>query len=146
VVHHGEEQQLIFQGEKARISFPWKVAAHLAQPNGFPQPEQNEALIKALNDFYTALPKQAYDGHTAQIDNVLTALQTGGKPFIGGAEGRLTIELITAIYKASIEGRKVSLPIGRDDLFYTTEGLEKKAPHFYQKTAFAENLSGDIKT
>ncbi|GHV31156.1 oxidoreductase [Spirochaetia bacterium] len=146
VVHHGEEQQLIVQGEKARISFPWRVAAHLAQPNGFPKPEQNEALIKELNDFYGALPDLPYGGHTAQLDNILTALETGGSPLSGGADGRLTIELITAIYKASIEGRKVTLPIGNDDPFYTTEGLTKKAPRFYQKTAFAQNLSGDIKT
>jgi predicted dehydrogenase len=146
VVHHGEEQQLIFQGEAARISFPWRVAAHLAQPNGFPKPEQNEPLIKELNDFYGAIPDLPYSGHTAQIDNVLTALETGGKPLIGGAEGRLTIELITAIYKASIEGRNVALPIGTDDIFYTTEGLAKKAPRFHQKTEFARSLSGDIKT
>jgi predicted dehydrogenase len=146
VVHHGEEQQLIFQGEAARISFPWRVTAHLAQPNGFPKPEQNEALIKELNDFYGVLPDLPCNGHTAQLDNILTALETGGKPLIGGADGRLTIELITAIYKAGIEGRNAALPIGNDDIFYTSEGLMKNAPRFYQKTAFAQNLSGDIRT
>lgn len=30
VVHHGEEQQLIFQGAKARVSVPWKVTASLS--------------------------------------------------------------------------------------------------------------------
>jgi predicted dehydrogenase len=146
VIHHGEEQQLIFQGEKARISFPWRVKAHLAQPNGFPMSEQNEELIKDLDTFYHALPGLPYTGHTAQIDNVLFALETNGKPFIGGTDGRLTIELITAIYKAGIEGRMVSLPLQRDDPFYTTEGILKRAPRFYQKTVSAEDLAGEIRT
>jgi predicted dehydrogenase len=146
VIHHGEEQQLVFQGEKARISFPWRVAAHVSQPNGFPAREQNEALIRELNDFYRALPELPYSGHTAQIDNVLTAIETGGKPLIGGQDGRLTIELITAIYKAGIERRAVDLPIRKDDGYYTTAGIAQNAPRFYQKTASVQDLSGEIKT
>ncbi|KAA2278398.1 gfo/Idh/MocA family oxidoreductase, partial [Clostridioides difficile] len=34
VVHHGEEQQLIFQGKEARVSAPWKVVASTARNNG----------------------------------------------------------------------------------------------------------------
>ncbi|MBW7458434.1 Gfo/Idh/MocA family oxidoreductase, partial [Paenibacillus sepulcri] len=36
VVHHGQEQQLIFQTEKARVSAPWKLYASLSKENGFP--------------------------------------------------------------------------------------------------------------
>ncbi|MDR1278395.1 MAG: Gfo/Idh/MocA family oxidoreductase, partial [Treponema sp.] len=75
VIHHGEEQQVIFQGEKARVSAPWKVAANIAQPNGFPLKEQNEALIKELNEYYEALPKFAHTGHEGQIDDVLGAIE-----------------------------------------------------------------------
>ncbi|MDR2741304.1 MAG: Gfo/Idh/MocA family oxidoreductase [Treponema sp.] len=146
VIHHGEEQQLVFQGEKARISFPWRVAAHIAQPNGFPAKEQNEALIRELDDFYRALPDLPYSGHTAQIDNVLTAVETGGQPLIGGLDGRLTIELITAIYKAGIERRTVELPIRKDDAYYTTAGILRNAPRFYQKTSSAQALGGEIRT
>jgi predicted dehydrogenase len=146
VIHHGEKQQIVFQGKKARISFPWDIAAHIAQPNGFPAKERNEALIRELEDFYHALPNLPYSGHTAQIDNVLTALETGGQPFIGGQDGRLTIELITAIYKAGIERRTVKLPIRKEDEYYTTVGIVKNAPRFYQKTLSVQNLSGEIKT
>ncbi|MDR0760990.1 MAG: Gfo/Idh/MocA family oxidoreductase [Treponema sp.] len=146
VIHHGEEQQLVFQGEKARISFPWRVTAHLSQPNGFPAREQNEALIRELDDFYRALPGLPYSGHTAQIDNVLTAIETGGKPLIGGQDGRLTLELITAIYKAGIERRTAELPVRKDDVYYTTAGIARNAPRFYQKTASVQDLSGEIKT
>ncbi len=48
VVHHGEEQQLIFQGEKARVSAPWKVVASNSLPNGFP--EKNVELEQKLHD------------------------------------------------------------------------------------------------
>jgi predicted dehydrogenase len=146
VIHHGEEQQFVFQGEKARISFPWRAAAHIAQPNGFPAKERNEALIRELEDFYRALPDLPYSGHTAQIDNVLTAIETGGQPLIGGQDGRLTIELITAIYKAGIERRTVELPVRKDDAYYTTAGILRNAPRFYQKTSSVQDLSGEIKT
>jgi predicted dehydrogenase len=142
VIHHGEEQQVIFQGEKARISAPWKVYASTAKPNGFP--EENMALEKELNDYYESLPTLPYEAHTGQIDNVLTAIETGGKPLIGGEDGRRTIELITSIYKAGTEQRVVELPIKKDDPFYTVSGIMKNVPHFYQKTASVEDFSGSI--
>lgn len=37
VVHHGEEQQFIFQGRHARISAPWKISASSSKTNGFPE-------------------------------------------------------------------------------------------------------------
>jgi predicted dehydrogenase len=145
VIHHGEEQQVIFQGEKARISAPWKVAAQVFQENGFPSAgKQDDALVKKLNEFYEGLPKLKHCGHTGQIDNVLAAIETGGTPLITGEDGRLTIELITAIYKAGIEGRTVGLPIGKDDPFYTAAGIMKAVPRFYAKTTSVENFSGPI--
>jgi predicted dehydrogenase len=144
VIHHGEEQQVIFQGEKARVSAPWKVAANVAQPNGFPSKEQNEALINELNDYYAALPKFAHTGHEGQIDDVLGAIEKGGEPLITGKDGRNTIELITAIYKAGSLGQTVDLPITRDDPFYTVAGIMGRVPHFYKKSVSVENLSGNI--
>jgi predicted dehydrogenase len=145
VIHHGEEQQVVFQGENARISAPWKVTAQAFQENGFPFGDrQNDEVIKKLNDFYEGLPPLKYSGHTGQIDNTLTAIETGGKPLIGGKDGRLTIELITAIYKAGSEGRTATLPITKDDPFYTAAGIMKAAPRFYKKGASIENFSGPI--
>jgi predicted dehydrogenase len=144
VVHHGEEQQLIFQGEKARVSAPWKVAAQIAQPNGFPLKTPNEELIKELNDYYESLPKFAYVAHQGQIDDVLRAIELGKEPLITGEEGRNTIELITAIYKAGSLGQTVDLPLKKDDPFYTAGGILAKAPRFYQKSASVENFAGPI--
>ena len=144
VIHHGEEQQLIFQGEHARISAPWKVVANLAQPNGFPCAEQNETLIKQLHDYYESLPKLPHNLHTGQIDNVLTAIETGSRPLIGSEDGKRTIELITGIYKAGTEQQTVDLPLQCNDTFYTVKGILEHAPHFYSKTASVKEAGGDI--
>ncbi|MCL2209843.1 MAG: Gfo/Idh/MocA family oxidoreductase [Treponema sp.] len=144
VIHHGEEQQLIFQGEKARVSWPWKVTANTAQPNGFPEAEQNTALIKQLDDYYNSLPKLVHSLHEGQIDDVLSAIEKGTSPLIGGEDGKRTIELITGIYKAGAEQRTVDLPVKKDDPFYTVNGMKEKVPHFYQKSKSINTLDGNI--
>jgi len=144
VIHHGEEQQLIFQGEKARVSAPWKVAANVAQPNGFPADEDNTALIDQLNGFVQSLPKLAHTFHAGQIDNVLSAIETGTKPLILGEDGKQTIELITAIYKAGTEQRAIDLPIKKGDPFYTVKGIMESVPRFYEKTVSVDDQGGSI--
>ena len=133
VVHHGEEQQLIFQCDKARISAPWEIYASISKDNGFPI--RNEALEQELNEFYGKQPVIVHEGHAGQIENVLCAIQTGGAPAITGQDGRNTIELITAIYKSGAEKSTASLPIHRDDPYYTAEGMLKHVPRFYEKSA-----------
>jgi predicted dehydrogenase len=142
VIHHGEEQQVILQSEKARISAPWKVTASIPQPNGFPL--KNGALENELNAAYQALPAFQYTGHTGQIDNVLTSIETQSAPLIQGRDGRKTIELITAIYKAGSLQRPVELPLKSDDPFYTIEGIMRSVPHFYEKTGSVANQEGNI--
>ncbi|MDR2483208.1 MAG: Gfo/Idh/MocA family oxidoreductase [Treponema sp.] len=142
VIHHGEEQQIIFQGEKARVSAPWKVRASQERPNGFPV--EDTQFADELENYYQSLSGLAYEGHTGQIDNVLSAIEQGGKPLIGGEDGRLTIELITAIYKSGIERRSVDLPLAKDDPFYTTDGILKNAPRFYPKAVSTGELAGAI--
>jgi 2-keto-3-deoxy-6-phosphogluconate aldolase len=82
--------------------------------------------------------------HQGQIDNVLTALETGGKPMIDGEDGRRTLELISAIYKAGTEQRAVELPMRKDDPFYTVKGIMERVPHFYEKTASVNDQGGNI--
>ncbi|MCL2718877.1 MAG: Gfo/Idh/MocA family oxidoreductase [Lachnospiraceae bacterium] len=142
VIHHGEEQQLIFQCEKARISAPWQVYASISQPNGFPV--ENKELAGQLDDFVTALPQLNYEGHTAQIEDVLKAVENGTRPSVGGIDGRRTIALICAIYRAGTLKRETAFTIDKDDDFYTVEGILKSVPRFFEKTASVDELGGTI--
>ncbi len=142
VVHHGEEQKLIFQCEKAKISAPFSCKASLALNNGFPK--KNEELEKEIAEYVNQLPALKYEGHTGQLENVITAIENGTLPAIGGEDGRRTIELITAIYLSGSSGQTVELPLTKDSPFYTVDGIMKNTPHFYEKAASVTELNGEI--
>ena len=144
VVDHGEEQALVFQCEKAKIAFPYSVFASQLQPNGFPLAEPDKTFEEEAEVFLAKLPPLKYEMHVGQLENVLTAIETGGEPAITGEDGRRTIELITAIYKAGSAQQAVLLPIAPDDPFYTVEGIRKSVPHFYEKTTSVESQDGDL--
>ncbi|WP_158289413.1 Gfo/Idh/MocA family protein [Paenibacillus flagellatus] len=62
-------------------------------------------------------------GHAACIGDLLRAIEEGSSPDVDGAEARRVIEVITALYKSASTGERVKLPIGRDDPWYTTDGI-----------------------
>ncbi|MEH7273840.1 Gfo/Idh/MocA family protein [Neobacillus vireti] len=138
VVHHGQEQQLIFQGKNARISSPWKLKASKSKENGFPV--EDTQLEEEIQSAYDALPDIPYEGHPGQIHNVLTAIETNSEVLIDGNEGRKTLELITAIYESASFGKTVKLPLNEETPFYTREGLLKHSVKFYEKTKVIENF------
>lgn len=140
VVHHGEEQGIELQCADAKISSPWSLKAEISKSNGFPVEKGNTALLDKITTFYESLPDLRYVGHTGQIDNILSSMEEGKQPFITGEDGRKTVELITAIYEAGCKKRNVKLPIGKDDPFYTFEGILENAVHFYRKAASVENM------
>ena len=55
-----------------------------------------------------------HHGHTAQFKDVIKAIRTGGRPLIDGQEGRKSVEIILAVYKAAETGRAISLPLKSD--------------------------------
>ncbi len=55
-----------------------------------------------------------HHGHTAQFRDVLEAIETGRKPLVDGHEGRRSVEIILAIYKAAETGKSVKLPLKSD--------------------------------
>lgn len=138
VVHHGEEQQIIFQGLNARISAPWRLIASVSLPNGFPQ--RDLELESRIQSVYDHLPDLAYEGHAGQIDNVLTALETGQSVLIDGFSGRTTLELIMGIYKSATTGENVAFPLAADDPFYTRKGILDNAIRFYEKKSHVQQF------
>jgi predicted dehydrogenase len=144
VVHHGEDQSLTFQCEKAKLAAPYEVFASIPQPNGFPLKEPDAEFRRQADALLAALPPIRHEMHEGQLENVLTALETGGEVAITGEDGRRTIELITAIYKAGATRIPAELPLKPEDPFYTVEGIRANAPHFYEKSVSLQDLDGEI--
>lgn len=139
VVHHGEEQQLIFQGKNARVSVAWKVKASKSKENGFPK--KDEEIEAKLQSVYEQLSDLEYEGHTAQIDDILSAFEWKKDILVDGNEGRKTLELITAIYQSSSTGKTVKLPLDERSPFYKRDGVLKYATHFYEKKNHVVNFT-----
>jgi len=57
-----------------------------------------------------------HHGHTAQFKDVLKAVKAGTQPLIDGPEGRRSVEIILAVYKAAETGRAVPLPLTKDPI------------------------------
>ena len=144
VVHHGEDQKLVFQCEKARISAPYDCFCSQPMPNGFPLKTSDRAFEQKAVDYLASLPPLPYEHHAGQLDNVLTAIENGLQPAITGEDGRRTIELITAIYKAGSSRLPVEFPLKPDDPFYTVEGIRAHVPHFYEKTVSVMEQEGTL--
>ncbi|MDT9727197.1 hypothetical protein DUZ99_19730 [Xylanibacillus composti] len=117
VIHHGEEQGIELQCADAKIAAPFSVAAEVSQRNGFPQ--QNTSLINEITEQYNSIPALPYEGHAGQINDLIDALIEKRPPAITGVDGKNTIELITAIYKAGFLKKTITLPIKPDDEFYS---------------------------
>ncbi|MDA8478045.1 Gfo/Idh/MocA family oxidoreductase [Citrobacter sp. Awk 4] len=141
VVHHGEDQKIVIQGEKARISAPWKVFASQSADNGFPQPENHRALEDDLETLFHTTPQLKWTLHTGQIENMLSAIELHTAPLVDGQQGKHSLELITAIYKSAMTRTVVTLPILSTDDFYRTGGLLHHAPHFYEKSTSVANFT-----
>lgn len=139
LVHHGEEQQLVFQCEKAKLSVPWSLKAFRQKENGFP--EDDPALAAELQSDYDKLPELALTGHDAQVANFVNAILGQEPLMVDGIQGRRTIELITAIYQSSHLGQTVKFPMTPGDPFYTRAGVLKHARHFHEKTRSVENFA-----
>jgi len=143
VVHHGEQQQIIFQGQYARIATPWQLYASRGKDNGFP--ERDTAKEQALQAFYDDLPDVALQYHKGQIDDVLTAIETGRQVLVDGLQGRNTLEVITAIYKSANTSARVTLPLATSDDYYRRDSFLQSIIHFHEKSRSIENFAtGDI--
>lgn len=139
LVHHGEEQRLVIQGERASVAVPWQVRASRQRDNGFP--ELDTALADELQARYDELPAVTHEGHEGQLQNFLAAIEGREPVLVDGVQGRRTLELITAIYQSGQTGKAVQLPLGPGDPFYSRAGILKNARHFHEKTRSVENFA-----
>jgi predicted dehydrogenase len=143
LVHHGEEQKLVIQGERAQVAVPWLVRAMRQKENGFP--EDNPERVAEIQAYYDQLPVADRTGHEAQAANFLAAVEQREPLLLDGEQGRRAIELITAVYQSSHERRPVRLPLQPNGPFYTREGILGNARRFHEKTRNVDNFaSNDI--
>ncbi len=81
---------------------------------------RDEAILKKMNQRKSggggaADPKAiGHHGHARQFRDVVAAIRKSTSPLVDGAEGRRSVEIILAIYKAAETGRAVSLPLAAD--------------------------------
>ncbi len=136
---HGEEQSMVFTGDKAKVSIPWSVHANKELENGFPV--EDAETMDTVRTYYESLPELDLEGHPAQLRNFLGAVEGKEPLLVTGEEGRNTIELIMAIYKSSVTQGPVRLPLAKDDVFYTKAGLVSQMPKFFEKKRSVENFT-----
>ncbi len=131
LIHHGEKQSIDFQLESIGVSIPFSVVASKSKSNGFPVEDRESA--NAFTQVYESMPNLAYTHHAGQVDDFLTTVEKRSNPLVGGNDGRMAIELITAIYKSAITGDKVTLPFSHNDPYYTFQGRVEDATRFHIK-------------
>lgn len=131
LLHHGEGQRFVIDGEKGSIEIPHRLAVSRQLANGYPEPDQE--ACDALEDAFQRIPELPYIEHCGQIENMLTAIETDTEPLIGGKDGRRTVELIAGIYQSSFTGTPTRFPMTEKDPFYTKAGILEHATRFHEK-------------
>jgi predicted dehydrogenase len=67
--------------------------------------------VKEDSDFFLSLSNPVEYFHERQIEDFLQAVLSGKKPLITGEEGRVTVEIFTAIYRSTRDNRPVRWPL-----------------------------------
>jgi len=84
-------------------------------------PGEEEMLVQWVKEdsgFFNNLPNRMDYFHERNIEDFLRAILAGRKPLITGVEGRVTVEIFTAIYRSTRDGLPVKWPLKpeyRDD-------------------------------
>jgi UDP-N-acetyl-2-amino-2-deoxyglucuronate dehydrogenase len=105
---HGTEGSAVMEEEDV-------VRWDFAMPN-----RHDAAVLQAMSQRRSAGggaadPKAiGHHGHARHFQDVLNAIKKGTKPAVDGHEGRRSVEIILAIYKAAETGRAVNLPLKND--------------------------------
>lgn len=141
VVHHGEEQEIVIQGERARVSQPFKIVAERSDAAGFPAKGGDADRVAAIEEVVAAREPLEHRGHRGQIGDLLAAITDGRAPIADGQDGRNAIEVVTAIYKAGIEHRLVTLPLAPDDPYYRAGHLVAHAPRLNDHLSIVEAVA-----
>jgi UDP-N-acetyl-2-amino-2-deoxyglucuronate dehydrogenase len=67
--------------------------------------------VKEDSEFFLALKNPMEYFHERQIENFLQALINGQRPLITGEDGRITVEIFTAIYRSTRDHKVIKWPL-----------------------------------
>jgi predicted dehydrogenase len=67
--------------------------------------------VREDSDFFNGLPNQMDYFHERNIEDFLQAVLERREPMITGEAGRITVEIFTAIYRSTRDGRSVKWPL-----------------------------------
>jgi predicted dehydrogenase len=70
-----------------------------------------KSWVKGDSDFFLSLKNPMEYFHERQIEDFLHALINGRKPLITGEDGRITVEIFTAIYRSTRDQRAIKWPL-----------------------------------
>jgi len=70
-----------------------------------------QKMVKEDSDFFLSLKNPMEYFHERQIEDYLRAIIDGRKPLITGEDGRVTVEIFTAIYRSARDKKPVRWPI-----------------------------------
>ncbi len=96
-----EEEDLIEWKFAKSLKRDEKIIAHMAEQKSTGGGASDPAAI-------------GHHGHAHQFADVLDAIKKNRPPFVDGLEGRRSVEIILAIYKAAETGKPVKLPLSGD--------------------------------
>jgi UDP-N-acetyl-2-amino-2-deoxyglucuronate dehydrogenase len=68
-------------------------------------------MVKEDSDFFMSLNNPMEYFHERQIEDFLRAVLEGRKPLITGEDGRVTVEIFTAIYRSTRNHKPVKWPL-----------------------------------
>ncbi|HQH22715.1 MAG TPA: Gfo/Idh/MocA family oxidoreductase [Bacteroidales bacterium] len=70
-----------------------------------------ENYVREDSEFFLSLKNPVEYFHERQIEDFLAAIKEGREPLVTGREGRVTVEIFTAIYRSARDGRPVKWPL-----------------------------------
>ncbi len=116
---HGSEGSAVLEEEDIKS---WEFA----------KPTKQDAALLARMQGKTKTGGGAADpaaighhGHMLLFKDAVQAIRKGTKPAIDGQEGRRSVEIILAIYKAAEIGKRVNLPLAGDPILKTRKNARK---------------------
>ena len=91
----------------------WAAKAIQPQPADWLPPQAERDTIDGVRQY-----RDPTWTHTAQVRDVIDAIQAGRPTLSDGRDARATLEVVLAAYKSAITGQPVDLPIAADDPYY----------------------------